>query len=296
MSVKLTIFTPTYNRAGTLIRLYESLKAQVDKSFEWLIVDDGSIDNTEQVVQGFIAENLISIRYIKQENAGKQAAWNNAVMLAEGSLFCGIDSDDALASDHNIEDIFNKYADLLNDKNVIGLRFLAYSNVKQTFDGQKLSDQVVICSYFDEFSNPHNFGERIDVLKTEVLKQFLYPVSSNIKFIPEIWFYVQVSNAGYTFAYIPEALRLFFDEATENRLSRSSILSHARGHYISRSTMLKLIPMRIYTKNMMMLIKTVIRFGQCANFLNINFKQRRQDSNVVYALISYLSKFIKSGI
>lgn len=293
--IELTIFTPAYNRAHTLTRLYHSLLKQSLKNFEWLIIDDGSVDDTEQLVQGFIHQSLIPIRYIKQQNAGKQAAWNNAVMLAKGALFCGVDSDDALANEHNIEDIFKKYIDFLNDEKVIGLRFLAYSNVKQTFDGQKLSEQVFICSYFNEFSNSKNFGERIDVLKTELLKQFLYPVNGKTKFIPEIWFYVHVSNAGYQFAYIPEALRLFFDEATDNRLSRSSILKHAEGHYISRSTMLKFIPLNIYSKNIMALIKTVIRFGQCANFLNKSFRQRRQDSNVVYALVSYLSKFVKSG-
>lgn len=294
-NIELTIFTPAYNRAHTLARLYQSLLSQTLKNFEWLIIDDGSVDETEPLVQGFIQQRLIPIRYIKQKNAGKQAAWNNAVIAAKGQLFCGVDSDDALASPHNIEDIFNKYKHLLNDKKIIGLRFLAYSNVKQTFDGQKLSDQVVICSYFDEFSNPKNFGERIDVLKTALLKQYLYPVSLNTKFIPEIWFYVQVSNAGYQFAYIPEALRLFFDEATDNRLSRSSVLKHAEGHYISRSAMLKYIPMSVYSKNMMALVKTLIRFGQCANYLNKSFQQRSQDSNAMYALISYLSKFIKSG-
>ncbi|MBI0396528.1 MULTISPECIES: glycosyltransferase family 2 protein [Acinetobacter] len=293
--IELTVFTPTYNREHTLTRLYNSLLKQSLKNFEWLIIDDGSIDETEKLVQGFIQEGIIPIRYIKQQNSGKQAAWNNAVMLAKGYLFCGIDSDDALVNENNIEDIFKKYIFLLDSNDVIGLRFLAYSNVKNTFDGQKLSEEVYVCSYFNEFSNPKNFGERIDVLKTEILKQFLYPVKVNTKFIPEIWFYVRVSNAGYKFAYIPEALRLFFDEATDNRLSRSSILRHAEGHYISRSTMLKFIPLNVFSKNLVAWLKTIIRFGQCANFLNKNFRQRRQDTNFAYALTSYISKFIKSG-
>ena len=54
-----------------------------------------------------------------------------------------------------------------------------------------------------------NFGERLDILKTKDLKNFLYPVKEGVKFIPEIWFYIKVSNAGFKFAYIPEPLRLF---------------------------------------------------------------------------------------
>jgi glycosyltransferase involved in cell wall biosynthesis len=274
--IKLTVFTPSYNRAHTLLRLYESLKQQSNHNFEWLIVDDGSSDDTKSLVESFINEQTLSIRYIKQENMGKQAAWNNAVLNAKGELFCGVDSDDALAKSHNIEDIFSKYANLLDDEKVIGLRFLAYSNVKKNFDGKRISNDIVIQSYFDEFADAGNFGERIDVLKTHILKKYLYPVSDDIKFIPE-------------------ALRLFFDEATENRLSRSSLLKHAKGHYISRSAMLTCVPAAIYSNNMVALIKTIIRFGQCANYLNINFKQRVNDTNFVYATLSYIAKFIKSG-
>lgn len=293
--IKLTIFTPSYNRAHTLARVYESLKNQSNHDFEWLVVDDGSTDDTQSLIESFINEKVLSIRYIKQSNAGKQAAWNNAVLNARGWLFCGVDSDDALAKPHNIEDIFSKYASLLDNEKIIGLRFLAYSNVKKTFDGKMISEDIVMQSYFEEFADAGNFGERIDVLKTAVLKKYLYPVSPNIKFIPEIWFYVKVSADGYQFVYIPEALRLFFDESTENRLSRSSLLKHAKGHYISRSAMLTCVPTAIYSKNMVALIKTIIRFGQCANYLNINFKQRVNDTNFIYATLSYIAKFIKSG-
>lgn len=67
----ITVFTPTYNRAYTLQRLYESLRKQTQYDFEWLIVDDGSTDNTESLVQEFIRENsLFNIRYVKKENEG----------------------------------------------------------------------------------------------------------------------------------------------------------------------------------------------------------------------------------
>ena len=70
----LTIFTPTYNRAYTLEKLYKSLQRQSDYDFEWLIVDDGSTDSTKELIEGWINEAKISIRYIYQENAGKPAA------------------------------------------------------------------------------------------------------------------------------------------------------------------------------------------------------------------------------
>ena len=94
MEYKFTIFTPTYNRADLLKKLYESLKNQSFKNFEWLIVDDGSTDNTCETIQGFQEENIIDIRYIKKENGGKQRAYNVGVENAKGELFICLDSDD----------------------------------------------------------------------------------------------------------------------------------------------------------------------------------------------------------
>ena len=92
-----TVFTPTYNRAYTLERLYNSLVEQTNNSFVWLIVDDGSTDNTAQLVNKFIAENKINIQYHCQENAGKSQAHNKGVALCETELFVCVDSDDYLA-------------------------------------------------------------------------------------------------------------------------------------------------------------------------------------------------------
>ena len=81
----ITVFTPTYNRAYTLQRLYESLRKQSQYDFEWLIVDDGSTDNTESLVQEFIRENsLFNIRYVKKENEGKHIAINVGAKIARG--------------------------------------------------------------------------------------------------------------------------------------------------------------------------------------------------------------------
>lgn len=83
----LTIFTPTYNRDNKLSRVYDSLKCQNCDYFEWLIVDDGSKDHTEELVNSFIEEKKISIKYIKQNNSGKHIAYNTALCYAEGDYF-----------------------------------------------------------------------------------------------------------------------------------------------------------------------------------------------------------------
>ena len=91
-----TIFTPTYNRAYIIGKLYGSLLEQTDRNFEWLIVDDGSTDNTRELIGSFIREDRISIRYFRQENGGKHRAINRGVREAAGELFFIVDSDDQL--------------------------------------------------------------------------------------------------------------------------------------------------------------------------------------------------------
>ena len=92
----ITVFTPTYNRAYSLPRLYESLQKQTFKDFEWLIVDDGSTDNTVDMVTGWSKEGKLTIRYIQMTNGGKHRAINKGVALAKGKLFFIVDSDDWL--------------------------------------------------------------------------------------------------------------------------------------------------------------------------------------------------------
>jgi len=95
----LTIFTPAYNRAHTLRRTYESLIRQSCKDFEWLVVDDGSTDNTRELVNSWIAEGLIPIRYVCQQNQGMHGAHNTAYRNITTELNTCIDSDDYMPDD-----------------------------------------------------------------------------------------------------------------------------------------------------------------------------------------------------
>lgn len=94
----LCVFTPTYNRAYCLNSLFASLKAQTCFDFCWLIVDDGSTDETEKLVESFQSESTpFPIEYIKQENGGKARAHNTGVEHCANELFFCVDSDDHLA-------------------------------------------------------------------------------------------------------------------------------------------------------------------------------------------------------
>ena len=116
----ITIFTPTYNRAYLLPKLYESLKKQTFNDFEWLIVDDGSTDDTHDLVDGWMKEGHLNIRYYYQENGGKHRAINKGVPLAKGEWFFIVDSDDSLP-DNSLE-IANKWMKSVeNDETFAGV-------------------------------------------------------------------------------------------------------------------------------------------------------------------------------
>ena len=96
----LTIFTPTYNRAKFLPRAFEALKRQTLKDFLWMIIDDGSTDNTEEVVQDLLkdTEAGFKIEYVKKENGGLHTGYNKAIELAQTELMVCVDSDDYIDS------------------------------------------------------------------------------------------------------------------------------------------------------------------------------------------------------
>lgn len=107
----LTVFTPTYNRAHTLPRTYESLCRQSNKDFEWLVIDDGSTDGTSALVESWQSEqnadeNGLKIRYIYKENGGLYTGYNTAYANIETELCVCIDSDDYMPDDA-VEKILN---------------------------------------------------------------------------------------------------------------------------------------------------------------------------------------------
>ena len=112
----ITVITPTYNRCKTLHRVYNSLVSQTYKDFEWLVIDDGSTDDTKELIQNYIKENKIDIRYYSQENQGKHMALNKAMQLIDSEYITVIDSDDEFLP--NAFEVFLKYWNEIEDKSL----------------------------------------------------------------------------------------------------------------------------------------------------------------------------------
>lgn len=178
----ITIFTPTYNRAHLLPRLYESLKCQTVSDFEWLIVDDGSVDNTEEIVKEWISDNIINIRYIRRPNGGKHRAFNTGVVNAMGELLFCIDSDDYAPADC-VESIINCWSNV-NDSKIAGIIALK-ADEKGNFLSNAFPEGINEITMYDLSNRYKCTGDKALIYKTSILKEYPYPEIDGEKFIGE---------------------------------------------------------------------------------------------------------------
>ena len=185
--MKISILTPTYNRANLLKRLYDSLisNSKFSIQIEWLIMDDGSTDNTQNVVQEFIQESIIDIKYYYQENQGKMVAINNLVDKAESDLIIECDSDDYFLKDafKNIKEEYGRYKD---NKKIYAMCFLKYDiNGNNMGNDFKKKETTMFDLYFKEGED----GEKALVFFTNIRKQYKYKLEKGEKFVTEARMY-----------------------------------------------------------------------------------------------------------
>lgn len=178
----LTVFTPAYNRAHTLPRTYESMKQQKNTDFIWLIVDDGSSDETAELVKQWQAEeNGFEIRYIYKENGGMHTAHNTAYELIDTELNTCIDSDDALAPDA-VQMIFDAWQQV-KEKDYAGLLALdAEFNGK--IIGKGFPEGLTETTLYGYYRNG-GFGDKKLILRTDVVRKYPpYPTFAGERFVP----------------------------------------------------------------------------------------------------------------
>lgn len=178
----ITILTPTFNRAYILTNAYTSLQKQTNQCFEWLIVDDGSVDNTKELIDMWIREDIIKIRYIFQENQGKHIAINKGVQNAINHYFMILDSDDILLPTC-IDEVLQNLDSVKDDTSVAGTTFFIAT---EEYAGKEDAEYKRIVSYEKDFIFRTKFKrEAVFCLKTEVWKEFPYPKFPREKFCPE---------------------------------------------------------------------------------------------------------------
>lgn len=185
----ITVFTPTYNRAHLLPRLYESLCRQTFQDFEWVIVDDGSVDNTKSLSLSLPQREgtFFPIRYFYQENGGKHRAINRGVKEAQGELFLILDSDDSLPPD-SLERIAYYYEQIRDDESFGGVcGYMAHHD--GTIIGHGNGAEILDTNSIDLRNKYHVQGDMCEVFRTSVLREIPFPEIPGEKFVPEalVW-------------------------------------------------------------------------------------------------------------
>ena len=281
----ITILTPTYNRANLLPRLFESLKNQTAFDFEWLIIDDGSTDNTQDIVSGFTTEKF-SIYYHYKENGGKHTAMNYSHPYINGDLVAIVDSDDYLFP--NAVDCISQ--DWAQYQDHAGIGMFSYQRITTT-------NKIVSTTYVDEYfigdeiitrTNGVSGGDRFEVVRTDVFTKYTLPVFPGEKFMSEGWLWREIAKNFQT-VYINHPI--YVCEYLTGGLTKSGRLFRMNNPYgmmeNCKSFMVPQIRLRIKTKQVL----AFGVYGFCAGLKCVEII-RRSEMSFVQALMLPFSYFL----
>lgn len=194
---KINIVTATYNRGVYLKNIYKSICEQQYVNMQWIVVDDGSEDNTEKVVNKYIEEGSINIKYIKKENGGKHTALNLALDKVEEGLVFIVDSDDILSKNSldKINMLWNSIGEKKYDYNIIGI-----GGVKGYIHNNDIIGDKIPCDNFLDDTllnltyNKKVLGDKALIFDYQILKNYKFPEFEGEKFLTEAVVYNRIIN------------------------------------------------------------------------------------------------------
>lgn len=226
-----TVFTPTYNRAHTLPRVFDSLRAQTFRDFEWLVVDDGSTDNTPDLIASWRMKADFPVRYFRQDNSGKHVAHNFALRQACGEFFMVLDSDDALET-RALGQLHRVWQEIPAAGRA---GFCAVGGLSRNQRGKIVGDPFPATpfdvSFRERFFEFRIRGEKGIAWRLDVLRRYPFPEIARTNFVPEGVVWLQTANE-HKIRFVNEIFRIYYtdDKSTDVTLSsRSNIAAGARG-------------------------------------------------------------------
>lgn len=174
MRSMISIITATYNRVNLLERVYASLLRQTNQFFEWIIVDDGSVDKTSELVASWLVNKAIDIKYIYKENGGKHTALNVGIAEASGELVLILDSDDYL-SDNAVHVILQEWRVVKHNSEIGGLHFLKAYQATGNCIGRRFLKNREVASSIKVHYKDNVTGDKCKIYRTEILKNNQFP-------------------------------------------------------------------------------------------------------------------------
>lgn len=265
---KITVFTTTYNRAHLLPRLYESLCRQTSSDFLWLVVDDGSVDETKKLIHQYQSENKIEIQYQYKTNGGMHTGHNTAYELIQTELNVCIDSDDAMPSDA-IQRILSKWQSINDKSNLAGIIGLDVDEEGKII-GTSIPKNLKQGSLDDLYRKHKVLGDKKIILRTDIVRKYpSYPEYATEKLVPLGILYLQIGK-DYDFLYSNEVYCIveYQEEGSTNTILRQYNQS-PKGFSYARKIKLK------YSDNNGEIIKNCIHLIACGittKSLRVTFK------------------------
>ena len=259
MNNKITIVTPTYNREHTLKRCYASLCKQTNKNFLWLVIDDGSKDNTERLIEDFKKENKIEIIYKKKENGGKASALNLSLDIIDTKYCACLDSDEYFSKDA-VEIAFRYLKMIENDESICGILALRRDENGNVLGGKEIPPEVREIRFIDINDKYNIRSEVICFYKTEILKKFRFPVYKGEKFVSPAYIQYEITKE-YKYRVFNEPIifcKYLDDGLTKNK--NKVIRKNPKGYLAVKRQSYE------YSKNIKKMIKHGIMYGAVSIF------------------------------
>lgn len=259
---KLTIFTPVYNRAHLVERLYQSLANQCCNDFEWLIIDDGSSDNICEVVGGLIKKAPFRINFIQKENGGKHTAYNMAIthMNYKGYHIC-VDSDDYL-SENAVSHLRNQIVSIAKKRDIIGV---VSSKVMSGIQGDFTKLER---THIPDIKYRYSMSiETAILIENEILAGFKFPVFPEERFLGEEIMYIWLAQYGF---FRVDSKQYYYAEYLNDGLTNNIFNLWLKN---SQGTEYSLVKRYNYISENLKGIKKFKELSKCAaNLLAIRFK------------------------
>ncbi len=264
----ISVITPTYNRELLLHRVFNSLSSQTYHNFEWIIIDDGSTDNTRTLVEEWTRSSNFRITYNYQVNSGKHIAVNKAVKLAKGYWIILADSDDSFRAD-SLEFFINQSIDISTRLDYCGVSCRCYGEDQKSILGSEFpkSKYIFDCRESDLKYRYKVTGELWGMVKRDVLLEFPFKEIINAKFYPESIIWDNIGNK-YITRYINEPLRYYHRDAKNSITKANTYIRYNENYYLWIHNINENSKYLIYSPKMV--IKSYIGFSM--DSINCNMK------------------------
>lgn len=290
--MKISVLTPTYNREQLLGKLYKSLIRNMNYGvdIEWLIMDDGSTDNTKNEIKKYVSENKIEIKYFYQDNQGKMSAINNLVKNANGDLIIECDSDDYFTDDafKIIKEEYNKNKN--DDLKAYAMCFLKYNQNGNNMGKMMKKERTTM---FDLYFKEEENGEKALVFYTKIRKKYSYKLENNEKFVTEARMYHEM-DLSYNIICINKPIMICeYQKEGYTQNIKKQFIENPYGYYEYFKEILKRNTRKVKFNKRLYAVKHYILFTVLTK-KKINIKEVNDILNKVLIIILFLPGKIKT--